>query len=403
MTTLLTNCHVIPCITEGEAIIHDAAVLIEGKRIKAVGKAADFGDSEGVQIRNLGGRYVMPGLMNMHVHLGLSLPGATQAAAAKETEMDLFARALKNAHDALHAGVTFVRCVGEKNGLDFALRRAFTSGLLQGPNIVCAGRAVIITGGHGWQGYGSIEADGADEWRKAARSQLKLGADLVKLMITGGIAGEHEAIRDAQATFDEMQAACEAAHNAGKHATAHAGSPKAIQDGINAGLDCIEHGYFLDDATVELMIKKGTWLCPTLCVSRAEQYMRNLGVPQYMINKSLRAGEDHAKAYQLALNSGVKIAMGTDMLPGEPNEGTVATYREMEFMSELGMAPHQVLLSATRNPAQLNQLADQFGAVAAGYQADLIALTANPAENTRNIRSIDWVMKGGAVYRNDSV
>jgi imidazolonepropionase-like amidohydrolase len=132
MTTLLTNCHVIPCITEGEAIIHDAAVLIEGKRIKAVGKAADFGDSEGVQIRDLGGRYVMPGLMNMNVHLGLSLPGATQAAAAKETEMDLFARALKNAHDALHAGVTFVRCVGEKNGLDFALRRAFTSGLLQG-------------------------------------------------------------------------------------------------------------------------------------------------------------------------------------------------------------------------------------------------------------------------------
>ena len=128
MTTLLTNCHVIPCITEGEAIIHDAAVLIEGKQIKAVGKATDFGDSEGVQIRDLGGRYVMPGLMNMHVHLGLSLPGATQAAAAKETEMDLFARALKNAHDALHAGVTFVRCQITPDNLGEVLGKHLSAG-----------------------------------------------------------------------------------------------------------------------------------------------------------------------------------------------------------------------------------------------------------------------------------
>src|SRR5262249_49506044 len=199
-----------------------------------------------------------------------------------------------------------------------------------------AGRAVFITGGPGFSAGSTVEADGADGFRQAVRAQLRGGADVIKLCITGGIAGEHEQIRDSQATYAEMEAACDAAHNAGRIVTAHAGSPKAIAEGIRAGLDCIEHGYFLDEPTVELMVKRGTYLVPTLCVSRAEQYMRNIGCPQWMIDRSLRAGEDHLRAFQLALAGGVKLAMGTDMLPAEPNEGTVATYREIEFMVEDG-------------------------------------------------------------------
>lgn len=398
MQTLLTNCAVITCDPKAKSKpINNGAVLIEGNRIKAVGARADFGDVQNTV--DMHGRFVMPGLMNMHVHFGLALPGATRAAAAEETEMDLMMRGYKNATDALMAGVTFVRCVGERHGLDFALRRAFTQGGLKGPRIMCAGRAVIITGGHGWDGYGSIEADGPDEFRKAARSQLKLGADLVKLMITGGIAGEHEAIRDSQATYEEMQAACDAAHNAGKHITAHAGSPIAIQDGIRAGLDCIEHGYFIDDKTAALMVKHGTWLVPTLCVSRAESYMRNIGVPQWMIDKSLRAGEEHKQAYQRALKTGIKIAMGTDMLPGEANEGTIATYREMEFMNEMGMKPHDVLMAATWHAATLAGKLDELGSLGADKFADIIALDANPAQATRNIRSVSWVMLNGEVVR----
>ena len=147
-------------------------------------------------------------------------------------------------------------------------------------------------------------------------------------------------------------------------------------------------------------MKRGTWLVPTLCVSRAEQYMRNIGVPQWMIDKSLRAGEDHRRAIQLAYQAGVKLALGTDMLAAEPNEGTLATYREIEFMAEdAGLTTIDALQASTINAAELGGVADQLGSVAPGKLADLIALRENPLANIRAIRTIDWVMKDGRVVR----
>lgn len=407
MRTLLTNCHLIPCTEAGPTLIEDAAVVIEGNRIRAADRRTalepllrDLDTAADVRRHDLGGRYLMPGLMNMHVHLSLALPGPTRAAAALETDQELALRAFRNARDALQAGITSLRTVGDARYVDFTLKRAINAGQLEGPRLKCAGRAVIVTGGHGFGSDGCVEADGADGFRQAARAQLRAGADHIKLCITGGIAGEHEQIRDSQATFEEMQAACEVAHNAGRPITAHAGSPRAITEGIRAGLDCIEHGYFLDEPTVELMVQRGTYLVPTLCVSRAEFYMRNIGVPQWMIDKSLRAGEDHLHAFQLALGAGVKIAMGTDMLPAEPNEGTVATYREMEFMVEDGgMRTDHALRSATALAADLMGVADDLGVATAGKLADLIAMPANPLESIRALRGIDWVMKDGALVR----
>ncbi len=396
---LLANCHVILC--DGRPAIENAAVLVEGDTIRAADRRdalepllRDLGQ---VPELDLGGRWLMPGLMDMHVHLGLALPGPTRLAAKLETDMELTIRAYRNALDGLRAGVTFVRTVGDPRFVDLTLKRAINAGQLEGPRIASAGHAVIVTGGHGFDGGGTVEADGSEGFRAAVRAQLRAGADQIKLCITGGIAGEHEQIRDSQATFAEMQAACEAAHNAGRHITAHAGSPKAICQGIEAGLDCIEHGYFLDEPTVELMVKRGTYLVPTLSVSRCPEYMRERGCPQWMIDKSLRAGEDHLRAFQQALAAGVKIAMGTDMLPTDAYDGTLAVYREIEWLVQAGMRPEQALTASTATAAELCGVADRLGSVAAGKLADLIAMPANPLDDIRALRGIDFVMKDGQV------
>lgn len=344
----------------------------------------------------------MPGLMDMHVHLALALPGPTRLLAQLETDMELFVRAYRNALDALEAGVTFIRSVGGPRGVDFAIKRAVSSGQLRGPRIVSSGQAVIVTGGHGSSSEGCVEADGADGFRAATRAQLKEGADHIKLCITGGIAGEHEQIRDSQATYAEMEAACEAAHNAGKKITAHAGSPVAISQGIKAGLDCIEHGYFLDEPTIELMVERGTYLVPTLSVSRCPEYMRERECPEWMIEKSLRAGEDHMRAYQDALAAGVKIAMGTDMLPTDAYLGTLAVYREIEWMVEGGMTTEQALVASTLTAAELCDVGDRLGSVTAGKLADLIAMPRSPVEDIRALREIDVVLKDGELIRSPS-
>lgn len=402
MRQILVNCHIVPCDGQTREI-QAGAILIEGNRIQAVGRRAEFAAIErelpASQTLDLGGRWVMPGLANMHVHLGLALPGPTGLSAKLENDMELTIRCYRNALDALHAGITMIRTVGDKKFVDLTLKKAINSGQLSGPRLFCAGQAVIVTGGHGFGGNSCLETDGADGFRAAARAQLRAGADLIKLCITGGIAGEHEAIADSQATFEEMQAAAEVAHNAGKHITAHAGSSKAIISGIKAGLDCIEHGYFIKQETVEVMVKNNTWLVPTLSVSRAAEYMRNLGCPQWMIDKSLKAGEEHMAGYQLAVAGGVRMAMGTDMLPTDPYLDTLATYREIEWMVDGGLSTDKALLASTLRGAELMGVQDRLGSVTPGKFADLIAMPASPLADIRSLRGIDFVMKDGQMIR----
>jgi len=151
----------------------------------------------------------------------------------------------------------------------------------------------------------------------------------------------------------ELRSAVEAAHHYGRLTTAHCRATQAVANAVEAGLDCIEHGYFLDDPTIELMVKRGTYLVPTLSVSRCPDYMRERDCPEWMIQKSLRAGEDHMRAYQDALAAGVKIAMGTDMLPTDTYLGTLAIYREIEWMVEGGMRREQALIASTLTAAEL--------------------------------------------------
>jgi imidazolonepropionase-like amidohydrolase len=172
---------------------------------------------------------------------------------------------------------------------------------------------------------------------------------------------------------------------------------------IEAGVDCMEHGYFLNDRVASLMVERGTYLVPTICVSRAVDYMRGLGFTEVHIQKSVDANEKHWAALQTAIRHGVKIGMGTDMLPADRNEGTFATYREMELMGEAGLTPMQVVRSATAVAAEIVSAQDRLGTLERGKLADLVACPGNPAERLRDLRKIGFVMQGGALLRDDGL
>jgi imidazolonepropionase-like amidohydrolase len=403
MQTLLTNCAVVD-VTSG-AVTANAGIVVDGNRISAVGSAAEAkqqassGQTETIDLR---GAYILPGLCNMHVHLGLVLPGVAGDRMQNETEAAQALRMAQNAREALQSGVTTVRLTGERKHADLALKASIARGESIGPRIFTAGKACIATGGHGHTRAGTIEADGADGFRNVVRQQLRAGADFIKICISGGIAGEHEAIRDAQLSKDEMRAVLETAHGSGKKVTAHAGPAGAIRDAIDCGLDCVEHGYFLTEEVIQLMRERNVWLVPTISVSRCEEFFAKIGAPDWMVRKALAAGEYHWAALEQAIRGGVKVALGTDMMPAEPFDGTTATVRELEFYVKAGMTPVEALQSATLKPAEWLETADDLGSIEVGKLADLIAVDGDPTQDISRLRQLRFVMKDGHIVRHDS-
>jgi imidazolonepropionase-like amidohydrolase len=300
-----------------------------------------------------------------------------------------------NALETLHAGVTTVRLVGEVAQTDIALRDAIARGTAEGPRIFTAGAPIICTGGHGYGPPGGIEADGPDEVRKAVRSQLKIGADWIKICISGGIAGKNETIDTAQLDDDEMRAVASVAHAWDTRVCAHAGPAGVITAAIDAGVDCIEHGYFLTPEVAAKMAEHGTWLVPTIVVSRCRDFYAKIGAPAWMVERALTAGERHFAGLQAAVSAGVRIAMGTDMLPAEPYEGTTGTVREMEFMVEAGMSPLDAVRSATCHAAELLRVDTEIGRCSPGYVADLIAVKGDPTKDISALRDIRLIIKNG--------
>lgn len=402
MKRLLVNCAVFD--PADDALRPDQGLLIDGCRIHTVGdvdavvaEAASVGPDE---VWDLDGAYVLPGLMNMHVHLGLRLPGMSDL--VDETVPARALRMARNARETLHAGITTVRLVAEYAQTDFALRTAIERGHVDGPRIFTAGAAIICTGGHGHGSAGGIEADGPDEVRKAVRSQLKLGADLIKVMISGGIAGKNETIDTAQLDDDELRAVANVAHAWGKKVAAHAGPAPVISAAIDAGIDCIEHGYFLTPEVAAKMADAGTWLVPTIVVSRCPDFYAKIGAPAWMVERALgTAGPRHFAALQAAIEAGVRIAMGTDMLPAEPFDETNATVREMEFMVDAGMSSAEVVRSATSRAAELLGVEQELGRPAPGMLADLLVVGDDPTKDISALRDVRLVMKDGAIVRRE--
>ena len=387
---------------DGGSALQDAVVIIEGDRITSVGPAATTPVPPGAEVIRANGRWISPGLMNMHTHYGLVLPGRAGAELANESDAALALRMAANARTSLMTGVTTTRSTGESRGADFALRRAIDRGEAVGPRIFTAGQAVHVTGGHGFK-VGDEGLDSPDAFRRAVRREVFAGAEWIKIAISGGIADTHGDIAASHMTKEEVAAVTDAAHRHGVKVTAHSGSAPATLEAIEAGLDCVEHGYFLTDEVLQRMVAKGVWYVPTIVVSQPTvmEFFKKIGSPDWYLARVESVGKAHWSTLEHAIKLGVKIALGTDQFPYEPNDGTTATIREAQYYVEAGMTPLKALRSATIEAATMLGVQDRLGRVERGMLADLIITEADPSRDIKALRGIKLVMKGGTVYRND--
>jgi imidazolonepropionase-like amidohydrolase len=251
-----------------------------------------------------------------------------------------------------------------------------------------------MTGGHGWSVQHGIEVDGPHEARKAARLQLKAGADVIKVMATGGVMTPGTRPGSPQLTREEMAAAVEEAHKAGRGAAAHAECKEGIRNAILAGVDSIEHGFELDDEIIELMLEKGTFLCPTLtCDLRIAEYGTELGLPEEAVEKMRRWIDHLLDSFQRAYHAGVRIAAGSDAFADWVSIADTAS--EVAAMVEYGMEPHDALLAATSEAAALLRLADE-GTLEAGKRANLVVLERDPLTDIAALEDVVAVMKDGS-------
>lgn len=379
----------------GAAPARGRAVVVDDGRIVEV--AADA-PPRGAAALDLGGLTLLPGLINCHVHLCLAGDADPARTLNDESYAATTIRALVNARRTVEAGVTTVRDLGGREYAELAVRDAVRAGVVPGPRVLCAGRAVCMTGGHGWRMLGR-QADGVDDVRKAVREQLRAGADVIKLVATGGVMTPGVDPRAAQLTLAELAAGVDEAHRARRRAAAHAMAEEGIAWCLDAGLDTIEHGVYLTEALARRMATQGTALVATLIAPHAivEGGMA-AGIPEFAVTKSVAVRERHLESFRLAMRAGVAIAAGTDA--GTPLNPHGSVVPELSLMVAAGMAPLEAIRAATSVAADVLGLADETGRVAPGLAADLVAVEGDPAADVKALDAVRLVLAGGRVVLN---
>ncbi|WP_416841200.1 amidohydrolase family protein [Haloferax sp. DFSO52] len=366
----------------------DANVVVDD----SAGRIESVGDDVEGETRDISGKIVAPGLIDAHVHLMMDGRPDVASYQRESVERACF-RATASLRQTLEAGVTTVRDLGSSGNLATSAKAAVADGDVPGPRVLAAGENVVMTGGHGhWFGR---EADGPDEVRKAAREQLKRGADVVKCMATGGVLTEGAVTGAPELTEEEMRALVEAASAKGIPTAAHAHGERGIKNAARAGISSIEHGMFMDEEAASLLVEHDTFWVPTAsAVREIVEHGTEAGIPAEAVAKADDAAERFEVAWEHALDAGVKIAMGTDA--GTPfNDHGQNALREMELMVEYGLSPAETLEAATVSAADLLGL-DDVGKVSAGYVADLVVLDADPTEDATAWRTAEQVYRAGS-------
>ncbi len=380
--------------------------IIEGKavRVDKSGKISEIGESvkvtssleRGEEVIDLGGRYLFPGLISCHTHLSVVFPFSLTD--PNENPAVTAYRSAQRANEALKAGITTLRSVHEQNQADLMLRAASKSGWFEGPRIFGAGRAISTPDGHGKGGACSYAKD-FDGFYRAASEELAAGADHIKIFITGGLAHAGESPDVPEMTDDEISGAVKAAEEHGTYVVAHAGESKAIQQALRLGVTSFEHGYVMDQETVDAMKAKNVFYSPTLCVTRSESWMRAKGFEEPSIQNALKASERHLASAKLAIKAGLRMTNGTDYPPGDLVDGIPAALHELFLMHDAGLSTLKSLQSITSTAAQLIRQENSLGQIREGFEGDLIALEGNPLDDPQNLRKIDLVVQAGRVIR----
>jgi imidazolonepropionase-like amidohydrolase len=371
-------------------------VLCEDGRIAAVSGGEIRAD--GAAVLDCTGMYVLPGLIDAHVHLTSSgRPGEINEASTISLATRAW-RAEQYARKTLHAGVTTVRDLGAADRLNIEMAAAVDAGLIEGPRIIAAGLGVTMTGGHG-HGFIAREADGADDVRKAVREQLRAGARAIKLFASGGVMTPGVDPRSPSLTEDELRAGVEEGHKAFRPVAAHAQSTEGIKNAIRAGVDSIEHGVWLDEEAIQMMRERGTYLVATLTAPyHIAHGGLSAGIPAYMVEKAHQVLADHAASFKAAVQSGVKIAMGTDQ--GTPLNNPGENAQEIVRMAEHGLSNGAAILAATKWAAELLRVDNVCGSIRQGLAADMLVLGADPMTDIQMLtrtEEIAAVVQGGRV------
>ena len=380
---------------KAKEIVEDGLIIIEEGKIKYAG-SSDRGYSDDGEIIDLSGKTVLPGIVDGHIHSLFDASPDPFGSLEKDSASLITIKAVGFMEETIRNGVVAVRDMGGLNYLEFGLKEAIDNDLIPGPKMQLAGSLITMTGGHGH--LIGREVDSPAEARKAAREQLKTGVDFIKIMATGGVMTEGVEPGAPQLTEAEMAAAIAEAYKAGRKTATHAQGNEGIKNALRAGIDTIEHGVFLDDEAIELMLENDVYLVPTLAaVHCIVEEGVEAGIPEFAVKKSEAVMESHIRSFQMAREAGVKIAMGTDA--GTPLNLHGGNLYELELMVEYGMEPLEAIKAATLTGAEMMGLEDELGSLEPGKDAHLVICDGQPDRDIRDIYYIDEVYKNGRLVR----
>ncbi len=390
-------------------ILSNQTILVSNGKIMEIRAGFVNERRENDEIIDLKDKTVMAGLIDSHVHLTHELGANSRLVAVTREDADWGFEAMLNARKTLDAGFTTVADMGAQgNRAIFSLRDRINAGQIIGPRILAAGQSISASGGHGdVHGYredimhllkSEGVCNGADDCRRAAREQVHMGADIIKVTATGGVLSNTAAGLAQQLEDDELKAIAEAAHSMGRQVTAHAHSKQGIEAALRAGFDSIEHGSYLDGETVALFKAKGAYLVPTVLAGATVVEMAaapNSPLTPAQKAKARQVGPLMMDMLRTAKKGGVKIAFGTDS--GVSKHGDNA--RELELMVEAGFTPTEALHSATIVAAEHLGLSSEIGTIETGKVADIIAVDGDPTKNISVMRNVKFVMSKGVVAK----